>query len=319
MILPYPEEIQSLKRFPLTLTLAALNVLLFVMIFSGNPGGDVSSSALLDSDGLVLTGRLYHQYYDSLPRKDQARRPSWVQKTNSSDTEHLGVLGAYALRDANFVAAAEKFSFKGDVIQIEGWKKHFTEFRKKYKAQLLYRFGLSSLEMKPLSWVTYQFSHSTWMHLLSNLVFLVVMGMAVESMVGSAGLVLVYLLGGFLGGLGFLIFDPSGTVPMVGASASISALLAFYCVAEPRMRVRFLYLVSPMPGYYGAIYLPTLLMIPLFLVSDVANLWATPEGLGAGVAYAAHLGGAVLGVFLGTLYRFKKPLQLEHHIVKYFS
>lgn len=317
MILPYPEEVRSLKRFPLTLTLAALNVLLFVMIFSG-VRSDLSSD-ILEKDGLKLTGRLYHQYYTSLSAKDRASRPSWVKDLSAFDSEQLGVLGAFALRDSLFVIAAEKFPFQGDVVQIEGWRKNFADFRKKYQAQLLYRFGLSSSEMKPLSWITYQFSHSTWMHLFSNLLFLVVMGMAVESLVGSMGLLLVYLFGGLVGGLGFLWFDPQGTVPMVGASASISALLAFYCLAESRTRVRFLYLVSPMPGYYGAIYLPTLLMIPLFLVSDIANLWATPAGLGAGVAYAAHLGGAVLGASLGALYRWQKPLGLKPHFVKYFS
>lgn len=318
MILPYPEQVQSLKRFPLTLTLAALNVLLFVIIFSGSTG-DLSSSVLLDQEGLILTGRLYHQYYDKLSAQERSGRPAWMKNTNPGDGEHLGVLGAYALRDASFVSVAEKLDFAGDQIQIQGWRKDFREFRKKYQEQLLYKFGLSSSEMRPFSWITYQFSHSTWMHLLSNLVFLVVMGMAVESLVGGGGLLLLYMLGGLTGGLGFLWFDPHGTVPMVGASASISALLAFYCVAESRVRVRFLYLVSPMPGYYGAIYLPTLLMVPLFLVSDVANLWATPEGLGAGVAYAAHLGGAALGVFLGALYRWQKPLHLHSHIVKYFS
>jgi membrane associated rhomboid family serine protease len=99
--------------------------------------------------------------------------------------------------------------------------------------------------------------------------------------------------------------------------------MAFYCFAEPRARIRFMYLVSPIQGYYGAIYLPTLLMIPLFLVSDIANLWSTPAGLGAGVAYAAHLGVAVLGIFFGLLYRWKKLPQwqnyLPDHIVKYFS
>lgn len=126
-----------------------------------------------------------------------------------------------------------------------------------------------------------------------------------EVLVGSWALLFIYLLGGLAGGWGFLFLDPQGTVPMVGASASISALLAFYCFAELRTRVRFVYFVSPIPGHWGPIYLPTLLIIPLFLVSDLANLWSTPEGLGSGVAYAAHLGGAVAGAFIALFYRFK--------------
>lgn len=319
MILPYPEEIQSLKRFPLTITLLMLNILLFVMIFSGR-SSDVSSSAFLEKDRLTLTGRLYAQFYETLTEKEKSTRPAWIKNVPTEDSEPWGVLGAFALRDAAFMNGAEEAHFRGDEIQIQAWKKDLKDFRRKYADQLLYRFGLSSSERNPLSWITYQFSHSTWMHLLSNVVFLVVMGMAVESLAGSGVLLFIYLLGGFVGGLGFLWQDPHGTVPMVGASASISALMAFYCLAEPRRRVRFLYLVSPIQGYYGAIYLPTLLIIPLFLVSDLANLWATPEGLGAGVAYAAHLGGAAIGALAGLLYRGRGwgPSAIANHIVKYF-
>lgn len=302
MILPCPEDIRQYKRFPLTLTLVALNIFIFVLIFSG-ASSTLSSSAILERDGLALTGRLYYQYLKTLPAEALYETPQWVREVKSQDLEQLGVLGAYALRDGRFIAKVETLSFRGDAVQIEQWRKDFQEFRKKYQEQVLYKFGLSSLKKNPIAWLTYQFSHSNWMHLLSNISFLLLIGAAVEALVGSGALILIYLLGGFAGGWGFLLSDAHGTVPMVGASAAISALLAFYCVAETRLRIRFLYFVSPMPGQYGPIYLPTLLIFPLFLVVDLANLWATPEGFGGGVAYAAHLGGSVFGCVLGGLYR----------------
>lgn len=306
MIIPCPEDIRNYTRFPLTITLVLLNVFIFVLIFSG-ASTNISSSSLLQKEGLTLTGRLYYQYMQGLSSEALFDKPSWVREMKSVNAEQMGVLGAFALRDARFLANAETLSFKGDDVQIAHWKKDFIEFRKKYKEQLLYRFGLSSSEKGPLAWLTYQFSHSNWIHLLSNLAFLAVIGVAVEGLVGSGALLFIYVLGGFAGGAGFLLSDTHGTVPMVGASASISALLAFYCVAETRMRVRFLYFVSPMPGQYGAIYLPTLLIVPLFLLVDLANLWSTPEGLGSGVAYAAHLGGTVIGALAALAYRWKSP------------
>jgi len=304
MILPCPEDVRQYSRFPLTITLVLLNIFIFVLIFNGNSSG-ITTSSLLQKDGLTLTGRLYYQYLQGVPSEDLLEKPAWVHEMKSANTEQMGVLGAYALRDARFLASAETLPYKGDEVRISEWRQEFSEFRKKYQQQLLYRFGLSSLEKGPLSWVTYQFSHSNWMHLISNLAFLVLIGVAVESLVGSASLLFIYVLGGLAGGLGFLLSDSHGTVPMVGASASVSALLAFYCIAETRARVRFLYFVSPMEGQYGAIYLPTLLIIPLFLVVDLANLWSTPEGLGSGVAYAAHIGGAACGALLALLYKWK--------------
>ncbi|WP_295905741.1 rhomboid family intramembrane serine protease [uncultured Bdellovibrio sp.] len=306
MILPCPEDFRDYTRFPLTITLVVLNIFIFVLIFSG-ASSTISSSSVLQRDGLTLTGRLYYQYLQNLSSEALYEKPAWVHEIKSQNIEQMGVLGAYALRDARFLASAETLSYKGDDVQIAHWKTDFVEFRKKYQEQLLYRFGLSSSEKGPFAWLTYQFSHSNWIHLLSNLAFLALIGVAVEGLVGSGALLFIYVLGGIAGGAGFLFSDSHGTVPMVGASASISALLAFYCVAETRIRVRFLYFVSPMPGQYGAIYLPTLLIVPLFLVVDLANLWATPEGLGSGVAYAAHLGGTLIGALAAFAYRWKTP------------
>lgn len=304
MILPCPENLKDYTRFPLTITLGVLNIFIFILIFSG-VSSDLSSSPLLEREGLTITGRLYYQYLQGLPSGAISNSPSWVQEMNPRNLEQMGVLGAYALRDASFLTVAETLAYRGDEVQISGWKADLITFRKNYQGQLLYRFGLSSLGKGPWAWLTYQFSHSSWMHLLSNLLFLVVMGAAVEGLAGSGVLLVLYLLGGLAGGVGFLLSDTHGAVPMVGASASISALLAFYCIAETRVRVRFLYFVSPMPNQYGIIYLPTLLIVPLFLVVDLANLWSSPEGLGGGVAYAAHLGGSLMGVLAAVLYRWR--------------
>jgi len=80
--------------------------------------------------------------------------------------------------------------------------------------------------------------------------------------------------------------------------------LAFYCIAEPRLRVRFAYFISPVQGHFGFIYLPTLLIAPLFLLSDFGSLLATPEGLGGGVAYSAHIGGTLIGSILAITWRY---------------
>lgn len=304
MIIPCPENLspREFYRYPLTMTLVLLNIFIFILIFSG-PASKMESAKILEADGMMTTGRLYYQYLQKLSPAALAEKPEWVHRLQSADTEQMTLLGAFALRDAVFVENADKLPFHGDQVKIEAWRTDLESFRKEYKQQLLFRFGLSSLEKGPLSWITYQFSHSTVVHLLSNLLFLIVIGTAVEALAGSGVLLVIYLLGGIVGGLGFLLSQAHGTVPMVGASASISALLAFYCVAQIKPRIRYFYFISPIGEHYGFIFLPTLLFFPLFLMVDLANLWATPEGLGSGVAYAAHLGGTVFGLLGGLAYR----------------
>ncbi|MGZ3770868.1 MAG: rhomboid family intramembrane serine protease [Bdellovibrio sp.] len=305
MILPFPENLLDYKRYPLTLTLVILNIFIFILIFSDSVSIGLSSSSMLDTEGLQLTGRLYYQHLQKIPAQDLASKPSWIHKVKSNNEDQMEALGSYALRDGVFLKDAEQADYHGDQIRIDQWKKELQQFRKIYQEQNLFRFGLNASEKKPLSWITYQFSHSNWVHLLSNLMFLILVGTGVEVLVGSGMLLFVYIIGGLAGGFSFFLWDMHSVVPMVGASASISALLVFYSIVEKRIRTRFLYVISPLPGQYGSIFLPTLLILPLFIFVDVANLLSAPEGLGGGVAYAAHIGGAFMGAVLAVIYRYK--------------
>ena len=303
MILPSPTDLRDTFKYPVSVSLGVLNIFIFLMIFNGSSHSLVSSSPLWSNDGMVLSGRLYYQFLQSLPPEQLYERPEWLLKMSSKKTDQMQILGSYALRDSQFLKMASAMHFVGDEVQIKSWRGDLEEYVKSFQGQLLYRFGLSGMGDWKLSWITYQFSHSGWMHLLSNLAFLIVIGPAVEALVGGFSLLVIYLFGGFAGGICFLLLNSHGAVPMVGASASISALLGFYCLAETRLRVRYLYFVSPMPGQFGSIYLPTLLIIPLFLVVDLASFWSSPQGLGGGVAHIAHLGGALLGLVLGLSVR----------------
>jgi membrane associated rhomboid family serine protease len=307
MIFPCPEDFKNWLKYPLTLTLAFANIFIFFVFFS-DTSDSWSQMHLLEKESLIVTGRLYTQFSKSHV-KIQQDLPTWLGKVDVSDDAQMEVMGALGLRDGDFLKQAATQEYTGDVIEIATWRKEMKSFQEKYFSQALFRFGLSSMQKNSFAWITYQFSHSGFVHLLSNLVFLFVMGFAVEALVGSVGVLLIYIVGGIAGGLGFLLINGHGAIPMVGASAAVSALLSFYCIAETRKRVRFAYFISPIEGQYGFIYLPTLLIFPLFLLTDFASLLSTPEGLGGGVAYSAHIGGSIIGALMAVAYRFMKSSQ----------
>ncbi|MNK07451.1 Rhomboid family protein [compost metagenome] len=315
MILPCPVEPKQILRLPVTLSLVFLNVFIYIVFFSG-AGESLASSRILTSDSLIMSGRLYRQYLDQLTPAEVSTRPQWIGAMKAGDPGQMEVLGAFALRDGGFLSQAPSMAFQGDEVAINSWLTDLKDFQSKYFSQVLFQFGLSSVQSGPLSWITYQFSHAGLIHLFSNLVFLIVMGAAVEVTSGSLAVLLIYMAGGFAGGLGFLMANAHGMIPMVGASASVSALLAFYCLAEVRPRIRYAYFVTPIQGQYGFIYLPTLLIIPLFLLVDVSSLLATPEGLGSGVAYSAHLGGSLLGFTAAGMWRLKKYLTINSALLR---
>lgn len=312
MILPQPESLSRYQRYPLTWTLLALNVLIYFVFFAGKPD-TFAQQKILQTESTIVTGKLYHQYLKTQSTFEQSLRASWISQLSPLSDEQMELLGSYALRDAEFLSAAETAPFEGDEVAIEKWRKDLVSFKKHYADDTIYNFGLNKSELYSVTWLTYQFSHASLIHLFSNMLFLVVIGTAVEGLAGSFALLVIYLLGGVVGGASFLYYNGHGVVPMVGASASISALLGFYVVAEARRAIRYVYFVSPFPGHNGFIYLPTLLIVPLFLLVDFTNMISNPDGVGSGVAYAAHAGGTLFGLILGAAARWglglQRPLQ----------
>jgi membrane associated rhomboid family serine protease len=121
-------------------------------------------------------------------------------------------------------------------------------------------------------------------------------------MLGSVGILVLYLVGGIAAGIGFLLLGNPSLAPMVGASGSVSALIAFYALAEPKKRVSFFYFFSPFEGYYGWLYLPTLLILPLSFAGDLASYIASSV-IPTGAASTAHIGGAMFGCTAGLAWR----------------
>lgn len=316
MIIPCPDKISEWKNHGLMLALLIANIFFFLLFFADEKA-PTNFNKFLNEANLHISGKFYHQFLSQLPDEEKYKMPSWLFQLKSEDSNQMQILGAYALRDQRFFEFIDKNQISGDVVAIKHWKEEIREFSKKYQVQNNAKFGLSSLNQGTYSWITYQFSHGNFLHLISNMIFLILIGSAVESLIGGAGLILIYLTGGIAGGMVFLLMNTHGTVPMVGASASVSALLAFYCFFERRSRVRYYYFLSPFYRNHGFIYLPTLLIVPLYLISDFASLWSAPEGLATGVAYTAHIGGTILGTGVALMCRFVFKIKpLENQLVR---
>jgi membrane associated rhomboid family serine protease len=285
MIIPWLLGFRNWHQAPLTWALVFANIFVFMMTYE--PPRD--SKHFSTHREIALTGRLYYQYL--------------LEDVENKSNEEWLLLGSRGLRDPEFLSEASTFEFEGDPVAIAEWRKSVAEFTGELKKKTSNSYGLLTEEARPLTWITYQFMHAGLMHLFSNMLFLLIFGAAFEARLGSFRLITTFILGGVAGGLGFVYWGGHSVAPMVGASGSLSAVMAAYAVAETRKRVGFFYLLSPIQGYFGVIYLPTLLIFPLCFVSDLAGYLATPVELGAGIAFAAHLGGALFGIGAGLAVR----------------
>jgi membrane associated rhomboid family serine protease len=143
---------------------------------------------------------------------------------------------------------------------------------------------------------TAMFMHGGLLHLGGNMLFLWIFGNNVEDAMGSVKFLVFYLLGGVAALALQVVIDPSSTVPTLGASGAIAAVLGGYIVLFPRARVvTVIFIVF----FFTILELPALLVLGFwFLEQAVMGYFdlAQPTGGGGGVAYFAHVGGFVFGL-----------------------
>lgn len=143
---------------------------------------------------------------------------------------------------------------------------------------------------RPWTLITYMFAHSRYdiFHILFNMLALYWFGKLFVEYLGSDKLVAVYILGGLVGGLLYLLLfntvpffvERSGFSGMVGASAAVFAIMVATATLLPDYTFHLL--------FFGPVRIK---YIALFYVV-LSFLGTTQENAGGNIA---HLGGALMG------------------------
>lgn len=151
----------------------------------------------------------------------------------------------------------------------------------------------------PLTLVTSQFLHGGWLHLISNMWTLFIFGDNVEDRIGSGRFLLFYLLGGVAANLLQAFVNPNSSIPAVGASGAIAAVLGAYLVLFPRARVITLILIFFYPWF---VEISAIFYLGFWFVTQLySGVFALgmPDGAQAGgIAWWAHVGGFLFGFLL---------------------
>jgi membrane associated rhomboid family serine protease len=115
-----------------------------------------------------------------------------------------------------------------------------------------------------------------------------------------------YLLGGLAATAAQVAADPSSTVPNLGASGAIAAVMGAFLVTYPRDRIRSLLVIFV---FVRTAYIPAALLIGVWFLTQFVNLGAVAQQPAGGVAYAAHVGGFIFGAVTARL--FEGPRLVE--------
>jgi membrane associated rhomboid family serine protease len=149
-----------------------------------------------------------------------------------------------------------------------------------------------------LTLVTSIFLHGGFLHLAGNMLYLWIFGDNVEEVLGHGRYLVVYLVCGLAASLAQIAMNPSSLIPTLGASGAIAGVMGMYLVWFPHNQVRVLVVrvITVMPA---------LLVIGLWILMQlILGMGELDQiGEGGGVAYAAHVGGAVAGIIFGVIYR----------------
>lgn len=148
--------------------------------------------------------------------------------------------------------------------------------------------------------ITATLLHGGWLHLGFNMMMLVFCGRQVEAVLGPRLLLLLYVIGAYCAALGQWLLGPDVSVPMIGASGAISAIIGAYALLYSNQQVRA---IGPFSSHVvrmlwlGAVWIVLQGMIAL------AGLGGMNVGQGDGfalsqIAVGAHIGGFIAGMVL---------------------
>ena len=148
------------------------------------------------------------------------------------------------------------------------------------------------------TWITLftsMFMHGGLLHLGGNMLFLWIFGNNIEDSMGRVKFVPFYLLGGLAATFAQTIIDTNSTVPSIGASGAVAAVLGGYALLYPRARVVTLVIIIV---FITIIELPALLVLGLWFLLQLYDASQPVAGEGGGIAYFAHIGGFLFGLAL---------------------
>lgn len=153
--------------------------------------------------------------------------------------------------------------------------------------------------------LTAMFMHGSWSHILGNMVFLWAFGPEIEDSMGPLRYSTFYLAGGLVAMLAQIAVSPSSIVPNLGASGAIAAVMGAFLVTYPRDEIRVILIIFV---FVRITVIPAALLIGVWFLTQLFNVGSVASVQTGGVAYMAHVGGALFGALTARL--FEDPSRL---------
>ncbi len=314
IILPLTHERMQANRLPwVTIGIVVINVLIFLLTHHTVVPNSMEERHLREQELVEFYSQhLYLEFppdtYDKLsPRSRQLLEywkkmdPGETLRDVNRNTERMNEALETLQMDAEFMAEEEEEGMQQMLQrQQEELDALVAAFEASYAQNFYIRYGYVPADGGIVSMFTSMFLHGGYMHLLFNMLFLWLSGCNIEDLWGRIVYPVFYLLGGIFATVAHGMMFPESTVPLIGASGAIAAVMGAFMIRMYNTKIYFVYffwlMIRMKAGRFAA---PAYVMLPLWFLQQ---LWeAFMQGRSSGVAFWAHIGGFVFGVLIALL------------------
>ena len=298
MLIPIGHERMSARRLPIiTLALIAINVGAFLLTHDTI---EKQSTALGEVKKHILILAAMHP---------DLSMPDDAQQLVNNFREHNAKVWTY-LQDGNREVidsfdARMRMAVDSSVEQEE-MDALTSQYRQMAKSALTEQYAFIPAERKPITYVTANFLHGGWLHLIGNMWFLWLAGFILEDAWGRAIYAVVYFLAGAAALQFHLWMNPGSMTATLGASGAVAALMGAFLVRFPKLKIEMAWLLRfRLIRFKASAYW----LLPLWLALEVFS--GALFGQSSGVAHWAHVGGFAFGAAISLLL---KATGIEHKL-----
>ncbi len=294
LILPIENRPDWSKPPLVTIALILINVLVFIF-YQGNDQETAEQAASYYREHQILEQDREH-YLDYLKTEAPSELRDQFEELESTGGAELRdeMLRWQIMFDREFDRYLERRWETGAIADTDSnraWRQHRQRFEQLRNRPSSFSGGLVPAQADPITFLTSQFLHGGWDHLVGNMIFLFLFGFTLEAVLKPYIYLLMYLASGVAAGALHLALNSDSTIPVIGASGAISGLMGMYLLLYRLRKIRFFYNFL---FYFGELRAPALLILPLWLAKELYGHFYIESG----TAYWAHIGGLLAGAAL---------------------
>ena len=164
----------------------------------------------------------------------------------------------------------------------------------------IFQFGLAAPRPTLISFLTASFIEGSWLHIVLNLWFLWLLGAALEDVWGTPLFAGIYLVSGIGALIVQALANRGGTVPVIGASGAVAALLGAFLVRFSTSKIQLgLFYFRPNLLRFS---LPAYAVLPAWIVGQFVSSRMSHQSGGA--SYWSQIGGFAIGLTVAAVLHY---------------